>query len=417
MGMSGWAAAVLLSCCRAGATPEGLQDDTSAPPAPAKTSADTSPSFYPLPAIASDKNAGVTYGLLGALVFQDENGRPEVLLSATLAYQSLVKVNGDLNLHWYPSESSELEFDGALSQRVESEFKLSYRDLRFLDHYDFRAEVHEHRSSTDRFFGRAEDAPHSDQSVLTSNQYWVNTAFGPRVTDEITLQGSFRWRSYRVGPSLITNLPQMLDQFPEEPGIEGGDVLAPGARGTFDSRDFLTTPTRGTRGIVYAEYGWHFSEGRSIPFWVLGTQWTWLLPMDFERAWVTVVNAQAQAVVGRRIPFWELSSLGGSTTLRSFNEGRFTDNDMVVLNLEERIRVLKVSLFGTSGEVQVAPFFDVGKVLDSLDDLVGSEAFQHIHTSYGVGFRGVVPPSFVGRLDVAYGREGLGISVGLNYPF
>ena len=86
--------------------------------------------------------------------------------------------------------------------------------------------------------------------------------------------------------------------------------------------------------------------------------------------------------------------------------------------MEERIRLLKTSLFGVSGEVQLAPFLDVGKVFDSSDDLVGRGILQAYHYSTGIGFRGVVPPSFVGRLDIGFGgREGVGITIGLDYPF
>jgi len=68
--------------------------------------------------------------------------------------------------------------------------------------------------------------------------------------------------------------------------------------------------------------------------------------------------------------------------------------------------------------LQVAPFFDLGKVFDSSVDLVGKGVLRGFHYSAGVGFRGVVPPSFVGRLDItAGGREGIGVTHGLDYPF
>jgi outer membrane protein assembly factor BamA len=374
-------------------------------------------SGYPMPSFSSDKNSGVTYGLLGALVFSDDGGRPDALVTAQLAYNSIVKWNGEVDFHLFPTKMSEFELDASIAQLVENELKLYYRNMRFADGYDFRGEAHALRSATDRFFGREENSPESAESVLTSNVYWLNLAFGPRLTEAITIQGTFRWRKYRVGKSLVTNEPQMVDKYPTELGIEGGDVLAGGILGTFDTRDLVTTPSRGTLAQIYAQQAWYITPGHAAPFYILGAQWTWLVPTDREKAFVTVLNAHAQAVTGRRIPFWELSSVGGTTTLRSYNEGRFTDIDMTVFNVEERIRLFKAELFGTSGEVQVAPFFDFGKVLDSMDDLVGSGALKNWHYSYGIGFRGVVPPSFVGRLDVAYGPEGLGITIGLGYPF
>lgn len=60
--------------------------------------------------------------------------------------------------------------------------------------------------------------------------------------------------------------------------------------------------------------------------------------------------------------------LGGVSTLRNFNEGRFYENDTILPNPEERIRTLSVELFGIPGEARFAPFFDAGKVLESSDE-------------------------------------------------
>jgi outer membrane protein assembly factor BamA len=384
---------------------------------PLKKAADNGPSAYPMPSFSSDKNSGVTYGILGALILSDDTGRPDTLITATVAYNSLTKVNGEVDLNYFPTKVSQFELDGSIAQKVESELKVFYQDYKFLDDYNFRGELHELVSATDRFFGRAENSPKSAESVLTSIQYFTNVAFGPRVTETLTIQGTLRWRSYRVSDSLITNLPQMLDKYPNELGIQGGDVIAGGILGTWDTRDFVSTPTRGTLAQLYAQQAWYIAPGLFAPYYILGAQWSRLIPTDADATFVTAVNAHAQTVTGRRVPFWELSVVGGTTTLRSYNDGRFTDLDLLVFNVEERIRVFKTELFGTSGEVQVAPFLDVGKVLDSLDDLVGSQAFKFWHYSYGIGLRGVVPPSFLGRLDIAYGPEGLGITIGLGYPF
>ena len=60
----------------------------------------------------------------------------------------------------------------------------------------------------------------------------------------------------------------------------------------------------------------------------------------------------------------------------------------------------------------------IRKVYDSLDDVLGHGIWQNFHYSAGVGFRGIVPPSFVGRLDIALGGgEGVGVFVGLDYPW
>jgi len=210
----------------------------------------------------------------------------------------------------------------------------------------------------------------------------------------------------------------MTERYPSEPGIEGGQVFAAGIRIVGDSRDSLTTPTIGTSAVVYFKNAHDVAPGGTHPFWNCGASQTTLRPMDEDRAFVTVLNTALQFAIGGTPPFWELPTLGGPNTLRSFTGGRFTNKYSLLVNAEERIRVAKPSLFGVSGEVQVAPFFDLGKVYDSSDDLVGSGILRDYHNSTGIGFRGVVPPSFVGRLDIGFGgNEGVGVTIGLDYPF
>jgi outer membrane protein assembly factor BamA len=375
-------------------------------------------SVYPMPAFASDKNSGLTWGLLGALMVTNEEGIQDRLFTIMVGHQELAGWNGELSYRYYPSPSGVLQVDAYLAAKIESTLQLYFEDSRWKDLYHTRLEFLERRTGADRFFGRGDDPPQSAESVRTSNEYLAEARFGPRLTEVWDVEGTLRWRHFRVGDSLVTDQPQMTERYPDEPGIEGGQVYAAGIRIVGDSRDSLTTPTIGTSAVVYFENATDVAPGGTHPFWKCGASQTTLWPLDEDRAFVTVLNTALQFAVGGFMPFWELPTLGGPNTLRSYNGGRFTNKYSLLVNVEERIRLLKASLFGVSGEVQVAPFFDVGKVYDSSDDLVGSGILQAYHYSTGIGFRGVVPPSFVGRLDIGFGgREGVGITIGLDYPF
>jgi len=375
-------------------------------------------SFYPMPAFSSDKNSGLTYGLLGAAMLTNEEGIQDRLFTAMVGHQHLAGWNGELSYHYYPNPGGVLEANAYLAEEIESTFHLYFEEIRWKELYHARLEFLEHRTAFDRFFGRGDDPPHSAESVRTSNEYRAEARFGPRLTETWDVEGTVRWRHFRVGDSLVTDEPQMTDLYPNEPGIEGGQVFAAGIRLVGDSRNSLTTPTSGTSTVVYFENAYDVAPGGTHPFWKCGASQTTLWPLDEDRAFVTVFNSSLQFAIGGVIPFWELPTLGGSNTLRSYNGGRFTNKYSLLVNVEERIRLVKAGLFGVSGEIQVAPFFDVGKVYDSSEDLVGRGILQAYHYSTGIGFRGIVPPSFVGRLDIGFGgREGVGITIGLDYPF
>ncbi|MGC8521156.1 MAG: hypothetical protein ACP5PN_04730 [Steroidobacteraceae bacterium] len=120
------------------------------------------------------------------------------------------------------------------------------------------------------------------------------------------------------------------------------------------------------------------------------------------------------------VPFWALSSLGGDRSivggrelLRGFSEGRFYGRNLFVANIELRENVLSLNTLGTRITLQIAPFYDTGRVF------AHSSTFpiDKPHNVVGVGFRGIAAPFIVGYVDVGYGSEGAAVFTGINYPF
>lgn len=393
--------------------PRSLQDD---PPPPLQSQEGVS--FYPMPALNADKDAGLTYGVLGALLFTDKDGVQSSLFSLAVAYEHLVKWSGEVEYRFSPTPFATGDIDAYYAQHVENSLRLYYEDYRFLDAYHVRVESFDFRSTTDRFFGVGDNTPHSAESVRTSNEYRNEARFGPLLGNGWDAEATIRWRKFRASDSLITDQPQTTAAYPHVQGIEGGSVVAGGLRIVHDSRENPTTPESGVFANAYFERAEDFAPSNDYPYWLSGVSVVSLWPADADHQFVTAVDLASQLAVGNYVPFWELPALGGPNTLRSYNAGRFTNKGMVYFSVEERIRVWTTSLFGVGGGVQVAPFFDLGKVYDSSDDLFGRGIWDNFHYSGGIGLRGVVKPSFVGRLDIALGgREGVGVTVGLDYPY
>ena len=119
-------------------------------------------------------------------------------------------------------------------------------------------------------------------------------------------------------------------------------------------------------------------------------------------------------------PFWALSSIGGDRsvvggpqTLRGFGEGRFYGRDAFVANIEFRQNVATLNALGTRLTLQVAPFYDTGRVFSR----AATFPLDKLHNVLGVGFRGIAAPFIVGYVDVGYGSEGAAVFTGINYPF
>ncbi|MGH7228138.1 MAG: BamA/TamA family outer membrane protein, partial [Nitrospiraceae bacterium] len=83
------------------------------------------------------------------------------------------------------------------------------------------------------------------------------------------------------------------------------------------------------------------------------------------------------------------------------------------LNIEQRIHVLRTRMFNVAAEFEVAPFVDMGKVFSNITN----RPFRNYLVTPGIGFRGIVRPSVVGRVDYGYSKEGGAVFAGLDFPF
>ena len=126
-----------------------------------------------------------------------------------------------------------------------------------------------------------------------------------------------------------------------------------------------------------------------------------------------MVRADLQATLGTDVPFFEQSSLGGQNNLRGFGQDRYIDKHLIAFSVEERIHLIRTKLAGVTADFEIAPFLDTGQVFNSYNDL----SFKDYRMTPGLGFRGIVRPNVVGRVDYGYSREGGAIFAGLDFPY
>jgi outer membrane protein assembly factor BamA len=136
------------------------------------------------------------------------------------------------------------------------------------------------------------------------------------------------------------------------------------------------------------------------------------LPLK-EARYISVGRLVYNQTLGNDVPFLERSILGGETTLRGYGRNRFIDSSYFLCNLEERIRLFRWRLFNVNTDWELTPFIDLGAVIESLDDA----RTRDFEFNPGIGFRAVVRPNIVGRIDIGFGNDGPAVFVGLGYPF
>ena len=326
---------------------------------------------------------------------------------------SIVGTRGALNLFRYEPGGREIRFIGSFTERIERKLVFSYADPAFSQgRYSLNFGASFFKNATSRFFGLGEATSEPQQTNYTAREGRANWRFGVYANEVTQIAVGQRVRDVRLQKG-ATDLPFTGDRFSTVDGVQGESIIF-GHRATFyyDTRNNLVTPTDGMAVTAYAEVNQNIRNGDHPVYSRYEVEVKKLFPSESKRA-ILVVRADLQATIGTQVPFFEQSSLGGQNNLRGFGVDRFIDKHLVSLSIEERIHLARTRVAGVIADFEVAPFLDTGQVFNDYKDV----SFKSYRMTPGVGFRGIVRPNVVGRVDYGYSREGGAIYAGLDFPY
>jgi len=369
--------------------------------------------YFPIPAVSTSKNDGNDTGLIFPILITDPDGELKYLVAPMFVQNSIVGSRGSINLFRYEPGGREIRFIGSFTERIERKVVFSYADPAFSQgRYSLNFGASFFKNATSRFFGLGEATSESEQTNYTAREARANWRFGVYANEvtQISVGQRFRQVSLQRG---ATDLPFTGDQFPAVDGVQG-ETLILGHRATFyyDTRNNLISPTDGMAVTAYAEVNQNLHNGDHPLYSRYAMEVKKLFPSESKRA-ILVVRADLQATIGTQVPFFEQSSLGGQNNLRGFGVDRFIDKHLVALSVEERIHIMRTKVAGVTADFEIAPFLDSGQVFNDYKDV----SFKNYRMTPGIGFRGVVKPNVVGRVDYGYSQEGGAIFAGLDFPY
>lgn len=367
--------------------------------------------FFPLPIVATTPNEGQTYGALPVLVATDLNNDVMSVFAGALTWNSVTKWGGFLNWLISPSIDEDFRIYGGASQAFYREASLDYahrslakRRLALEEHFQYWENPFE------RFYGFGPKTPKSAQSNFTSLMFHHANEAAVTLWRQLAAVVQVEWNWMRLQPRALDSIPDTATAFAGDPEVMNSNQMLYrfGARwNSLDDRVFSS------HGFLVSALGIasHALQGPPTTFtgYAVNSKFAW----QPHRRFTTVGNFQWQQLFGDRIPFTLQSSLGGDKFLRGFVWRRFADHHVVGLDLEERIHIHQWHFFGTDVSFSIDPFVSVGETYRYMGDLKP----KNFEATGGVGFRMRADPSVVGRVDFAYGRDGLAIYTTLDYPF
>jgi outer membrane protein assembly factor BamA len=368
----------------------------------------------PLPVIAYSPNEGASWGALAAFLLHNEKDEVSSLLAPQVNYNRYFGVSTSLYGAFYPSPVQSWEFNISKSTHVNEDYELRYVDRSlFGGEAELLSFLSIFTDGSARFFGFGPDSLQANETNFGDRESGVILSLAYRIAGDLRLVVGDRFRRVDIVQGAVSSVPFIADKFSatEVPGIDGFTVHAPKLGLIYSTLDRPVMPSAG----LYAEASVEKSAedfGSSVSFFHYQAEIKGFAPSESER-WITVFRIAYNSTPGSDVPFLERSSLGGETTLRGYGRNRFIDSTSLLLNLEERFRVIRWQVFNVMTDWEVAPFVDYGGVMGSL----GSARRDDFKINPGVGFRAVVRPNIVGRVDIGFGNEGAAVFVGLGYPF
>lgn len=378
----------------------------------------------PLPSFSYNRNERYWVGALAPILKANSKGSIEDIWAPLYEFNPLVGHTGNLSYFSYPSDNEQYHAMVWYSQKINEGMEVGYKNVaagggRYIVAADFAA----FKNPFARFFGFGNATPESAETNFTSRELDTKLTVGINLTPDISFMFTERLRIVRVDDGVVGSLPPTKQIFPSIPGIQGAEVLGHGLTFRYDTRNNQLIPTKGTYVNVLAEFNQNLQPNDENQWGHVNIDARHLIPHASDQM-VFVSRAMFNGVFAQKenlattigVPFYEQSTLGGENTLRAFGRNRFIDYYAVLANLEERIAVLEKHLFGHEIQLELAPFLDMGRVGPS-DVKFVNLFFKDVQFNPGAGIRLLAKPNVVGRFDLAYGRDGTNVFVGIDYPF
>ena len=366
----------------------------------------------PLPAFAYARNESYWVGALVPVLRANEKEEIEDIFAPQYLHNKFVGETFSLNYYGYRNETVQYHAIAAYATKIERHFELGYRDTGAGGgRYILAAEGNWFKNAFARFFGIGSNTPEADETTYTSREANIRLSAGLNMKNNLVVLWTERYRDVRIDEGVIDTLPQIRARFSGITGIEGAQIFAHRLTLLYDTRDNLLTPVRGTYVSLYGELAHNLHSEEADRWFRIALDARQMFPHASGHM-VFVARLLLDRVFSRGVPFYERPTLGGENTLRGFGLNRFIDDNLFLVNLEERIRVFEKRMFDNPIEFELAPFLDVGRVDDDF-----FSRLKHTQFNPGAGIRVLSRPNVVGRIDVAYGKDGTNVFVGLDYPF
>lgn len=367
-----------------------------------------------LPVIDSSKDLGINYGIMPIFAIRDKKKEENIssVVAPSLNYNKHLGFTYTYRHYIFPSEKSLAVSRISLSQNSQQEVFLRYWEPEFMKtktriNIEFR-NWHNPKSS---FYGYGPDSKKSKRANYTYYLKGGEISLSLPVSNFFYLDITPSYYLHKIRNGVVDEYKfsqiypyEYFETSKEKKFFTNRFSLI------FDTTDHPILPRIGSYIII--------SFTRSLKNLI--SDYTYSIYSfeikdyyNYKDKYITAVRFLLEWKTGEKIPFYRMPQLGESTGLRMAGDGRFVDNVKMVLNIEQRLTVIRRPILKFLTELELTPFIDIGTVSSSINKL----SLKKLKLGPGFATRIVLRPQIVATADLAYGSEGFNAIIKVNYPF
>lgn len=265
--------------------------------------------------------------------------------------------------------------------------------------FDLRAEYDKYLKYY--FYGMGSEAKRENKTTFTYEKKELMLTFGKGFSAHFILEGGSILRSVKYF-NIEENRP--FSGLLSEVGDRFSPLLFVILR--YDTSDSQIHPTKGTKILFQNDAAGKFMGNSQAQYHRLTVDLKKYISL-FGKSDVLAFRALLQKISGSQIPLFEMSALGGGSTmnvLRGYPLDRFVDKGKILVNAEYRFPLWKK----LGGNI----FVEGGSVWPSIKE-IDMNAFVG---DIGWGLRYYLR-DFLARLDMGFSKEGTGIYLNFGHVF
>jgi hypothetical protein len=269
------------------------------------------------------------------------------------------------------------------------------------------------RDAQTPFYGIGSQTVADDRAFYRRDWWDVSARTGLKVTPFLILAGGAAYEHNEVGDPIGTS-QSIFTEFPT-------DSLYGASETTEYVRLELSSTLDLTRWKDFQQTGVTAGLAARSFFGLSNTDSDFRLLTGFLQTYAAI-NRQQQFAFrvtsdiarddgGEGVPFYHLSTLGGSRSALGFPSRRFVDYDMLSFMSEYRFEVWRELHSRMRAETFL--FFHYGAVGETIDSIEGGDW----HPSYGLGLRLSRPTALLGLAYLGFSAEGMTAGIRGSWPF